>query len=98
LDLAIALEALFNISDRLDLYVSHFIGSSKEERLKISKGIEKLRKIRGAIVHSGYYKCEREFIDLIENYYRLSMQKFLNLITNQSYESIIKSIKESILD
>jgi hypothetical protein len=98
LDLAIALEALFNISDRLDLYVSHFIGSSKEERLKISKDIEKLRKIRGAIVHSGYYKCEREFIDLIENYYRLSMQKFLNLITNQSYESIIKSIKESILD
>jgi len=98
LDLAIALEVLFNNSDRLDLYISHFIGSNKDERLKISKNINDLRRIRGAIVHSGYYECKQEFVDLIENYYRLSMQKFLKLLHDLNYEEIIESIKESILD
>lgn len=98
LDLAIALEVLFNNSDRLDLYISHFIGSNKDERLKISKNMNDLRKIRGAIVHSGHYECKQEFVDLIENYYRLSMQKFLKLLHDLNYEEIIESIKESILD
>jgi hypothetical protein len=96
LDLAIALEVLFKVGDRLDLYVPHFIGSSKEEKRKINKDINELRKMRGAIVHSGYYKSEQEFVDSIENYYRTSMQKFLELLPNQSYESIIESLKDSM--
>jgi hypothetical protein len=98
LDLAIALEVLFNNSNRLDLYISHFIGSNKDERLKIYENINDLRSIRGAIVHSGYHECKQEFVDLIENYYRLSMQKFLKLLHDLNYEEIIESIKESILD
>jgi hypothetical protein len=98
LDLAIALEVLFNTRDRLDLYVAHFIGSNKSEKLKINRDISKLRKIRGAIVHSGYYECNQEFVDSIENYYRMSMQKFLKLIPSQSYENIIGSIKDSMLE
>jgi hypothetical protein len=98
LDLAIAFEVLFNTSNRLDLYVPHFIGSNKDEKQKINKDIRKLRKIRSAIVHFGYYKCNQEFVDLIENYYRVSMQKFLELLPKLSYEKIIESIKESMLD
>jgi len=98
LDLAIALEVLFNTHDRLDLYVSHFIGLNKDEKRKINKDIRKLREMRGAIVHSGYYECKQEFVDLIENHYRLSMQKFLKLLPSLGYEKIIESIKESILD
>jgi hypothetical protein len=98
LDLAIALEVLFKVGDRLDLYVPHFIGSNKEEKRKINEDIRKLQKVRGAIVHSGYYECEREFVDSIENYYRVSMQKLLELLSNQSYESIIESLKDSMLD
>jgi hypothetical protein len=98
LDLAIALEVLFNTSDRLDLYLPHFIGLSKDEKLKINEDVKELRKIRGAIVHSGYYECKQEFVNLIENYYRLSMQKFLKLLLSSNYVNIIESIKESILD
>jgi len=98
LDLAIALEVLFNTSDRLDLYLPHFIGSSKDEKIKINEDIKELRKIRGTLVHSGYCECEQEFVDLIENYYRLSMQKFLKLLPSLKYESIIQKIKESMLD
>jgi hypothetical protein len=79
-------------------YISHFIGSNKDERLKIYENINDLRSIRGAIVHSGYHECKQEFVDLIENYYRLSMQKFLKLLHDLNYEEIIESIKESILD
>jgi len=98
LDLAIALEVLFNTRDRLDLYLPHFISSSKDEKIKINEDIKELRKIRGALVHSGYYECKQEFVDLIENYYRLSMQKFLKLLSSLNYESIIQKIKESMLD
>jgi hypothetical protein len=99
LDLAIALEVLFKEhSSRLDLYLAHFIGSSKDERLKINKDIKELRKIRNDVVHSGYGECKQEFVNLIENYYRLSMQKFLELLPKLSYEKIIESIKESMLD
>jgi hypothetical protein len=98
LDLAIALEVLFNTRDRLDLYLAHFIGSNKSEKLKINRDISKLRKMRGAIVHSGYSECNQEFVDSVENYYRISMQKFLKLIPNQSYENIIGSIKDSMLE
>jgi hypothetical protein len=100
LDLEIALEALFQGHKRLDLYLAHFIGSNKNERLKINKDMEELQKIRGAIVHSGYHKRaqEREFIDLTESYYRRSMRKFLELFPSLSYIKIIRNIKESILD
>lgn len=100
LDLEIALEALFQGHKRLDLYLAHFIGSNKNERLKINKDIEELQDIRGAIVHSGYHKRaqEQEFVDLIESYYRRSMKRFLELFPSLSYEKIIRNIKESILD
>jgi hypothetical protein len=98
LDLEIALEALFQGHKRLDLYLAHFIGSNKNERLKINKDIEELQKIRGAIVHSGYHKCEQEFVDLIESYYRRSMRKFLDLFPSLGYGKIIRDIKESILN
>ena len=97
LDLAIALEVLFKVGNRLDLYVPHFIGSNKDEKLRINKDIRELQGARGSIVHSGYYECKQEFVNSIENYYRLSMQKFLKLLSNQSYESIIESIKDSML-
>jgi hypothetical protein len=98
LDLAIALEVLFKDHNRLDLYLAHFIGSSKDEKVKINKDIKELREIRNKIVHSGHRECKWEFVDLIENYYRLSMQKFLKLLLSQNYESIIESIKESMLN
>lgn len=100
LDLAIALEILFGRGDRLDLYVPAFIGSSKEEKLKISKDLERLQNIRGAIVHSGSYKkgVTQEYINSIENYYRWSMCKFLDLLLTSSYESILRNIKASFLN
>jgi len=98
LDLAIALEVLFKEHARLDLYLAHFIGSNTDERLKISRDVKELRRIRNAIVHSGYCKCEQGFVDLIENYYRRSIQKFLKLLPSLSYENIIENIKESMLN
>ncbi|MEM2203875.1 MAG: HEPN domain-containing protein [Sulfolobales archaeon] len=100
LDLEIALEVLFGTSNRyrLDLYVPHFIGSNKEERLKINKDIRDLWEKRSSIVHSGYSEVTPEFVSRIENIYRLSMQKFLELLPKRSYEDIIEDIKVSILE
>ncbi|MEM3833316.1 MAG: HEPN domain-containing protein [Thermoprotei archaeon] len=98
LDLAIALEVLFGTSDRLDLYVPHFIGSNKEERERLNKDIRKLREIRGSIVHSGYYKVEQEFIDKIEDIFRACISKFINLLPSLTYEKIIENIRISLLE
>jgi len=97
LDLAIALEVLFGTSDRLDLYVLHFIGLDREEKLALNEVIKDLRKIRGGILHSGYYKVKPEFADTVENIFRRSARKFLGLIINLSYEEIKKEIRTSIL-
>jgi len=98
LDLAIALEVLFGVSDRLDLYVPHFISSSKEERIKISKAIKELRKIRGSIVHRGYYSVEREFVDYIEDVTRSCISKFISLLPSATYEEILEDLRNSILE
>lgn len=97
LDLAIALEVLFGASNRLDLYVPHLITSAKEERLKLNEDIEKLREMRGAIVHSGYSKVNPEFIKRVESITRLSIQKFLELLPNSRYEDILQNISKSLL-
>jgi hypothetical protein len=99
LDLAIALESLFQTGERLDLYVVRFIGKDLEERKKIYKDVYELRRVRGAIVHEGYYEVDREFVDRIENYYRQSARKFIELLSEGKtrHEDIIKSIKESLL-
>ncbi len=101
-DLAIALEVLFGTSNKLDLYVPSFIGSSKEEKLKLNKDIEKLLRIRGAIVHSGHpsrrHKVTPDFVNSIEDIYRKSMRKFLRLLQDLKYNDIKRSIKDSLLD
>ena len=99
LDLAIALESLFQTGDRLDLYVARFIGKDLEERRKIYKDAHELRRVRGAIVHEGYYEAGREFVNRIEDYYRQSARKFIELLSKGKtrHEDIIKSIKESLL-
>lgn len=74
LDLAIALEVLFSASARLDL--PHFIGSTENERLMFNDKIRKLREIRDKIVHSGYCEVSYDFVNQIENIFRLSIQKF----------------------
>ena len=99
LDLAIALESLFQTGERLDLYVARFIGKDLEERKKVYKDIYELRRVRGAIVHEGHYEVDREFVNRIENYYRQSARKFIELLSEGKtrHEDIIKSIKESLL-
>jgi hypothetical protein len=99
LDLAIALESLFQTGDRLDLYVAHFIGKDSEERRKIHKDMIELRRLRGAIVHEGYHKVEEEFVNRVEDYYRRSARKFIDLLSEgkMSHEDIVKSIKDSLL-
>jgi hypothetical protein len=99
LDLAIALESLFQTGDRLDLYVAHFIGKDLEERRKIYKDIDELRRVRGAIVHRGYHDVDREFVNRIEEYYRRSAREFIGLLSEEriSYEDIVKNIKDSLL-
>jgi len=99
LDLAIALETLFQTGERLDLYVAHFIGKNSEERKEIWKDMDKLRKIRGAIVHRGYYDVDRGFVDRIEDYYRRSAKIFIESLSEGkiSYEDIIEGIKDKIL-
>jgi hypothetical protein len=98
LDLATALEVLFGVSDRLDLYVSHFIGSNTEERITLNRDIVQLRKARGNILHAGNYKTEERFVNRIEDILRLCLQKFLRLLRNQSYKEIKTNIKSSIIE
>ena len=99
LDLAIALESLFQTGDRLDLYVARFIGKDSEERRKIHKDVVELRRLRGAIVHEGYHEVEREFVNCVEDYYRRSARKFIELLSEgkMSHEDIVKSIKDALL-
>ncbi|MGQ9469461.1 MAG: hypothetical protein ACUVTD_06510 [Nitrososphaerales archaeon] len=98
LDLAIALEVLFGVSDRLDLYVPHLLVTNRDDRVKLSNIIRDLRKIRGAIAHCGYYEVSPAFINTIEDIFRQSLQKFLKLLVNQSYEEIIGEIRASIME
>jgi len=97
LDLAIALEVLFGSSSRLDLYVSHFIGLNKDEKIELNRIIVELRKKRGAIVHSGYCSVEHDFVIMLEDIFRRSIQKFISLLNDSSYKEIIRDIKTSIL-
>lgn len=97
LDLAIALEVLFSTSDRLDLYIPHFIGSNKEEKIKLNKDIKELRDKRGSIVHSGYSKVEQGFVENIKNIFRLCMLKFIDLLPNTTYKEILEDIRNRII-
>ena len=97
LDLAIALEVLFGTSERLDLYVPHFIGSGKKEKLELNTTISSLRKARGAIVHSGHSAIAPELADKTEEIFRLSIKKCFRLINKISYDEIIGSIRSKIL-
>ncbi len=99
LDLAIALEVLFGSSDRLDLYIPRFIGSNKEEKMKLSKDVKQLREIRGSIVHTGFSKIDREYVSVIENIFRGCLLKFINKLSSGfTYESIMNNIRESLIE
>ncbi|MCC6004907.1 MAG: hypothetical protein LM590_11265 [Thermofilum sp.] len=99
LDLAIALESLFQTGERLDLYVARFIGKDSEERRKMHKDMVELRRLRGAIVHKGYHEVEREFVNRVEDYYRRSARKFIELLSEgkMSHEDVVESIKDALL-
>jgi hypothetical protein len=99
LDLAIALESLFQTGERLDLYVARFVGKDSEERRKLHKDMVELRRLRGAIVHKGYHEVEREFVNRVEDYYRRSARKFIELLSEgkMSHEDVVESIKDALL-
>jgi hypothetical protein len=97
LDLAIALEVLFGASDRLNLYVPHFIGSCKKEKLELNTTIKGLRKARGAIVHSGHSTIAPELADKAEEIFRLSIRKVFRLINKMSYDEIMDGIRSNVL-
>jgi hypothetical protein len=99
LDLVIAFEALFQASDRYDLYTARFIGRDKDERKQIYKDMNELRRMRGSIAHTGHADVGRKFVDKIEEYYRHTMRKFVESLATESlaYEDILKEIRESLL-
>lgn len=105
IDSFVGLEAMFltgsersELSYRLSVRIAKFLGTSQEEKNMIFSEIRKAYGIRSRIVHGDSVKQQdiSEIAPKTEEYTRLSLKKFLYLLSNQSYTSLIQEIDTNI--
>lgn len=95
LDLAIALETLYGVGDRLDLYVAYLLGKDPARKVEFHEAIEQMRDLRGAIVHSGHAEPPPELASKLEDITRLSINQFLQ--SKVSHKQMIQELKNTIV-
>jgi len=95
LDLAIALETLYGVGDRLSLYAAHFVGKESDDRLDCYEAVEEMRALRGRIVHKGHADTPLALVNRIEEITRLSINGFLQ--SGTGYERVVQQIKNAII-